>query len=324
MKVIVAGCDYKPRPHMVSWFARAFKRLGCEVVVVGADRDVDQGQNTECDPAFVPPDIRLGNLWGGRPTASQVGGADLVVMVDCGEDWTFVNDGSAPYAYVWREGNPTEYPKVGAAAGGAPVFCCMINKGSMWPAGTRFMPFAVDRRFLDGPPFEDRPVDFCYTGRQRADTYTTWRPTMAALGIVHELTDYVFPYDAYEAILRRAKMTATVDSARYVGSRGLEAMAAGQVVFWDGGECLERMGLVAGRDHLVCGSAVSSDGDMYPVLDLAVVQALARDRTRWDELSQAATAAIRGAHTYEHRALTIATACGVVLPKTIVDVEAAS
>ena len=181
----------------------------------------------------------------------------------------------------------------------------------------------MDRRFLGGPSYEERPTDFCYTGRQRGSTYTTWRPTMDALGLSYELVDYIFPYEGYEAILRRSKTTATVDSARYLGSRGLEAMATGQVTFWDDGECLRRAGLVAGRDYLVCGSAAASDGDMYPVLDLAVLQALTRDRTRWSEMSEAAAKAIREGHTYEHRALTIAAACGVTLPKAIEEVEVA-
>jgi len=128
----------------------------------------------------------------------------------------------------------------------------------------------------------------------------------------------------YKRILRSSLTTCAADSGRYVASRGLEAMACGQVVFWDdpgAGGALALTDLVEGRDSLSCNRRV--EGNEYiPVLDMGVVDRVVRSRDLWTHISMRARAAVLGAHTYEHRAWTIATAVGLTLPRAAVEVRA--
>ena len=322
MKVIVAGCDFRPRPHMVSWFAKAFRRLGCEVQVVSSEPDRGEIDDGSVDPQWEAPVRRAGPRDGGRPVASSLGDCDLFVMIDCGNDWAVVNDGRFPYVYVWREGNPEEYPHVGGAANGAPVFCCMVEKGTPWPAGTQFMPFAVDRGlFAGGLPFHERPYAFCYTGRERGGvgaTYPGWQQAFGTLNRAVKCVAYI-DFVEYQRILRSSLTTCVADSGRYVASRGLEAMACGQVVFWDApgpDGALARTGLVEGQDYLSCNHRI--EGNEYiPVLDMERVAGVVSDHEAWEYISGRAQRSVLGAHTYEHRAWTLAHAAGLALPLTV-------
>ena len=327
MKVIVAGCDYRPRPHMVSWFAKAFRRLGCDVAVASSLPDGGEIGTNIVDPEWEAPAYRAHSREGGRPSAREavtaLGGADLFLMVDCGNDWAMINDAGIPYAYVWREGNPGEWPRVGQACGGAPVFCCMVGKGTHWPEGTKFLPFAVDRGlFNSGLPYDERKYGFCYTGRERGThgLYNEWRREFGGRGIEVMCTDYVL-FDEYQRILQGSKSTCVADSGRYIGSRGIEAMACGQVVFWDdgGGAIGMLAGFEEGVTHMRCQRHIANNGDYSPALNYTEAEAIIKDLDRWTAMSEAARRVIANYHTYEHRAETIATALGLQTPKAIGD-----
>ena len=321
MKIIVAGVDYPPRPHMVSWFARAFRRFGCEVTVVGATKDTQAGDgDTFIDWMFEQPAHRFD---GQRVTTSTVlattGDHDAIVMVDQGDDWSLVNDGKIPYAYVWREGNRAEESRVHESVGDSPCFVCMLGKGTKWPARSEFMPFAADQFFLSrGRPYETREHGFIYTGRERGSgTNARLTAEFAKLEMTTHIPGYIKGYSAYANQLGAAKTTYVVDSGTYVGSRGLEAMAAGCVVFWDGGEAFDHLGFIPGRDCLMMPANKVGD-DYEPPKNFPVMAAeIAKAKDRWIAMSQAAKRAIRTAHTYQHRVQRIADVLGLKLPKTV-------
>lgn len=310
MKVCVAGIDYAPRPHYVSFLARAFRRLGCEVTVVGGPEGSD-GRGGYQDPVFEVPERRLPH--GGDPGKDF----DLVVMVDQGSNWAVTNAGRCPYAYVWRESNPNEEGRVYASARGGKVFRCMLGAGKApWKEGEVYLPFAVDREvFAGGPPWAERPHRLVYTGRERGNG--TW--ARLRRGLDARCVDYLDGYAAYAELLGSSRFTYVVDSGRYVGSRGLEAMAQGCVVYFDGGEALERAGIVQGkvwwpyrRIHTeLCRQ--TSEYVPAPGFEQDVLESEGDPRIA--EASAASRRLIFRAHTYEHRALTIAAACGVALPR---------
>lgn len=320
MRVIVAGADYAPRPHIVSWLAKAFRRLGCDVVRVSSIHDMYDDHHY-VDPCFEAPTVRFDRFVDLRDVIGKTGSVDLCVMVDQSEPWVVVNDGSAPYAYVWREGNPGEDVRAIGAANGAPVFCCMVGKGVYWPENVRFMSFAADRSFLGGRPFEAREFNLIYTGRERgAGTYNRLQRELAP----SFLSDYLQGYAKYGEFLKASKSTYVVDSGRYVGSRGIEAMAAGCVVFWDGGAAFELAGLKFDFDCLKIDTVIDrATGEYVPTPDFGDrVRALCGDKDRWEALSRNATETIRKSHTFERRAETILSTLNLKAPKTADEVDA--
>lgn len=321
MRIAVAGVDFAPRPHFTSFLARAFTRLGCDVTRVGGTVEMESGPGP-VDPDYVWPTIRHGGprIGAGAVCRDISEPVDLIVCVDQGANWAVNNDGSAKYAYVWREGNPNEESRVASAAAGAPIFCCMVGKGTPWPTNTTYMPFGVDRAiFAGGLSYDDRRWQLVYTGRERGAG--TFARLSASLGA--HCCDYVAGYQEYAKLLGAAFTTYVVDSGRYLGSRGLEAMAMGCVVFWDGGEAFDRAGLAFGRDCLQMTRVVDPATQEYvPTGGFEqMVMEVCADQDRWEALSNAARATIMDAHTYEHRAWTIAQAAGVTLPKTIDELE---
>jgi hypothetical protein len=306
---------------MVSWFARAFRRLGCDVTVVGAMKDTEAGDgDTFTDWMFEQPEFRFE---GRRVPTSNVlavtGDHDAIVMVDQGDDWSLVNDGKCPFAYVWREGNPGEEPRVHESIGNAPCFVCMLGKGTQWPALSEFMPFAADQFFLGrGLPYENREHGFIYTGRERGvSTNARLAAEFAKLKMTTHMPGYIKGYSAYANQLGAAKTTFVVDSGTYVGSRGLEAMAAGCAVFWDGGAAFDRLGFIPGIDFLPM--PVNKVGNDYEPPDEFHMMAaeIANDKDRWIAMSQAANLAIRTAHTYQHRVQRIADVLDIKLTRTV-------
>ena len=321
MKVVVAGVDWAPRPHWASFLTRAFIRLGCDAVRVGGSAEMEFGSGG-VDSAYVHPVIRhSGPRIGAGAIAHDLGcSIDLLVYVDDGHAWSVMNDGSAPFSCVWREGNPNEDSRIASAAAGAPIFCCMVGKGTSWPVNTTYVPFGVDRAiFSGGRPYAERDFPLIYTGRERgAGTFGRLRA-----GLQAHCCDYVAGYRNYADLLGRAKTTYVVDSGRYLGSRGLEAMAQGCVVFWDGGEAFDRAGLKFGVDCLpMIRNTCPVTQEYVPVGGFEqVVMDVCADEAAWTALSEAARATILREHTYEHRAWTIASAVGVTLPKTIAEVS---
>lgn len=318
--VIVAGPDYRSRPHMTSWFTRAFQRLGWHVVRVGPSWN--PSPDPYVDPVYAPPHVVLdGSMVGLSEVVRAVrektdAAVDLCLMVDQADPWSVHNDGSVPYAYVWREGNPGEEGRVGAASNGAPVFCCMVGKHAAWPEGTGFMPFAADRMFLEGAwvPWEERELDLVYTGRERgAWTYERLEAECAKRGLKAFCSGYLDGYARYAEVLSRAKATYVMDG-RYVGSRGLEAMLSGCVAFWEGGPALEQAGGFTFGEN-----CLRIDPDTCPATNERIpkdaffdeLSALVRDRERWTRLSRAGVTLVRNRHTFESRIERICAVLGV-------------
>lgn len=317
MRVAVAGIDYGPRPHIVTWLARAYRRFGCEVFVVGGPDGSDVGPGST-DPIYEIPQVRVPHGTGAGAIASAFGvPLDLFVMVDQGSQWAVRNDGSCPYAYVWREGNPNEEGRVAQAAASAPIFCCMVGKGTVWPAQTVFMPFAADSElFCGGKPWRQRSRSIIYTGRERGNgTFGRLRQFPGA-----DCRDYVAGYQTYADLLADSCVSYAVDSGRYLGSRGIEAMAQGCIVFWDGGEAFDRAALDPGKSCLLFNTSICSATHEYiPAGDFeGRVAELLADTSRCEAMSAAARRLIAANHTYDVRARTIADACGLDLPKDIV------
>ena len=315
MNVCVAGIDYAPRPHYVSFLARAFRRLGCTVTVVGGPAGSDSGPNGYVDPAFEVPAARL-------PSGAAAGAYDLTVMVDQGANWAVVNQGTS-YAYVWRESNPNEEGRVHGAARGAPVFRCMLGNGKApWHDGETYLPFAVDREvFSGGRPWAEREHRLVYTGRERGNgTFDRLRR-----GLDARCVDYLDGYAAYAELLGNSRHTYVVDSGRYVGSRGLEAMAQGCVVHWDGGEALERAGIVNNKiwwpAQRLRTDLCRATGEYIPAAgfeqDVLELDGRLEIGDAGEDASRKSRAIILEAHTDEHRAWTIARACGVELPRRL-------
>lgn len=322
MKVIVAGVDYAPRPHIVSFLARAFKSLGCEVVRVGHTANTAAGDgDTYTDPCFEPPVTKFGDsMVGLSEVVKAVGGADLAVCVDQGDRWAVCNDGTIPFAYVWRECNPGEDSRVLTASAGGPLFTCMTGKGKINPTGSIPFPFAVDREvFLDPPyrPYKDRFDQVMYSGRERgAGTNDRFRRAFNDKASMH---GYIQGYDKYAAHLRNAFSTWVMDTARYVGSRGIEAMASGCVIFAD-----------AKADEGAWGWLGLEDGEHYIKIDTALcpstkeyvplagfehqILELTGDKDRWCRISLQGRQAIAERHTYEQRARLVCRTLGLKLP----------
>ena len=327
MKVAILGCEFFARPHYVSWLARAYQRLGCDVVTVGGNGD--QASNGYIDPVAVLPAVQFGQPRIGLHAVQQATGpVDLAVMVDCGNNFAVMNDGSAPYAYLWREANANEWgSKAGPAANGAPVFACMTGNGKYNgnDSNVHFMPFAVDREvFCHNRPYNEREFAFVYTGRERGNGTWGWvSQTLAGLKAgTSACTTYIDGYREYAELLSKAKCTYTVDSGRYVGSRGLEAMAMGCASYFDGGAAFNHMGFSFNHDCMQLQIQTDPGSGEYVPTPQALedIAALVKDRERWESISSNARKSILSAHTYEHRAVTIAQACGITLPKTIEEV----
>ena len=316
---------------MVSFLARAFRRLGCEVFVAGGPTGSDEGSDGYVDPVFVEPVVRAGgpNVGLGGLVAAVGGDISLAVMVDQGSRWAVQNDGSCGkgFAYIWREANLDEDRRVIPAAAGAPIFQCMVGQGKATLETRTFMPFAVDREvFSGGKPWKDREFALVYTGRERGNGTWGWlKSRLEAHGHKVMCTAYVDGYKQYSELLANSSVSYFVDP-RYVGSRGIEALAQGCVVFCDG------IG-IPGTAHELAGlSQVCRK--LNPVIDKATGEFVPTDEfiqdalqvLDWPEEQASAYSAwcrqfILANHTYESRAITIAKACGLTLPKTIEEIE---
>ena len=330
MRVVILGSDFRARFHLITWLARAYTRLGCETFVVSPGGGCDVSPDGYTDPLFVNPTHYYGDCNGGRmalgQAISQIGSVDLAVMVDQGANWGIINDGSVPFAYWWRETNPNfEAERILQCAGSAPIHYCMLGEGK-YPANAQmqYLPFAVDRDVFNYRlPFEERPIGFVYTGRERGNNTLGWMSqVMNSFGVTSHCQGYVNGYSEYGNLLAQSRVTYTVDSGRYVGSRGLEASCTGVVCFYDGGEAFNRMGFEFGRDCLKLETQIDvSTGELVPMpLCVEEMAKIANNRDHWEWISQNARKAIMRAHTYEHRAVTIANSVGVKLPKTIEEV----
>ena len=318
-RVVVAGVDAKFRPHYCGWLTKAFRRLGCEVVRVGPAWTTP-GDDSFVGPAYEPVDCVVNSgMIGISEVLQTVGGkVDLVVMVDQGDGGFAVHlGGDCPAAYVWRECNPGEASRAVTAAADKPLFGCMT--GPSKASGTIPLPFAVDSElFLQCrlKSFDERSHTVMYSGRERGNgTFARFHRMGDA-----DTPGYVSGYQAYRDRLLLAKHTVCMDSATYVGSRALEAMACGVVTFWDHKEgAVGWMNFDWGTDCLnITRTKCPATQEWLPGPDLeAQIVDLMQDKPRWTAISKAGRAAIFRAQTYEHRAQTIAKTCGVTLPRSV-------